>query len=330
MKISNQSTDPNVSIENGNISHEIFLGEVIRKLNQRSSLNYFLNLAQFTEEQYQHELLENLRQISNYNPNYVKLFLKKYLTIFDNNQNLVLIDDLYEFYTSHDILNASSDYTKNDRLVYKFPQFDLSINEVPNLILGNLTTGFRTWEAAIFLADYLINRQNLKNSSILELGCGTGLVGLALKKSGNCKNLILTDGSNQVVDNLSSTLAINNLSDNSSITCKQFLWDLSPVFPVDYIIGADITYDSSILDALIGTIDQFFNLGTKTAYISATIRNIDTINDWEDKLELKFEYKVIEVCKKPEELVSWYWYRPGTPDIRVYEIKRREIIFNSA
>lgn len=51
----------------------------------------------------------------------------------------------------------------------------ITLLERPQLLSGSLTTGFRTWEAALHLGSYLLlpeNRNLIRGKSILELGAG--------------------------------------------------------------------------------------------------------------------------------------------------------------
>lgn len=293
---------------------------IIQQLNQRSTINHF-QLQDHIDDQWQEKLLAQLRDIAPYNPHYCKLFLKRYITFIEQN-HLDLVDELYEFYVQPSILNSHELALEDfDVLTYTFPTFQLKIQENPRLISSLNTTGLRTWEAAIYLSEFLIKEKLVGN--VLELGCGTGLVSMALIKSGQVNKTIVTDGSSLVFDNLQSSLKLNGLDNNDSIKCQQFIWGQSDPLDVEYLVGADITYDSSILDELKSTIAQFLNLNTKAAYIGATIRNLQTINDWEAILNDNFSWKVVEKSDKPEELLGYNWYQPGSPEIRIYEIKKK-------
>lgn len=294
---------------------------LIKKLNQRSPIGHLDQIEMYTGIGYQYEFLKNLREISRYNPHYCRLFLKQYIKILDQN-HIDLIDELYEFYVQPEILNSKELMPHEyDVLTYTYETFQLKIQENPRLISGHSTTGFRTWEAAIYLSNYLINKP--LNGKVLELGCGTGLVSMALIKSGEIKSATITDGSLQVFNNLQASLSLNQLNTNDNIECRQFIWGQDDPIDVDYLVGADITYDTSILQELSITIKQFFDLSTKAAYIAATVRNFDTINNWETILSDNFDWKVADKCQQPEKLNGNYTYNPGTPEIRIYEIRKR-------
>lgn len=51
----------------------------------------------------------------------------------------------------------------------------ITLLERPQLLSGSLTTGFRTWEAALHLGSYLLlpdNRDLIRGKNVLELGAG--------------------------------------------------------------------------------------------------------------------------------------------------------------
>jgi predicted nicotinamide N-methyase len=244
--------------------------------------------------------------------------------------NEEVIEELYQLYCAESILNAVElSINDFDILSYSFnynnTPLSVKIQENPKVISGNNTTGLRTWEAAIYLSNYILQNEHLvQNSSVLELGAGTGLVSMSLLKSKIPSSVIITDGSPDLFDNLNASLNLNNLAGKDNLKCHQYLWGHQEtegaLAQADYLVGADITYDSSILEDLLITILDFFHYGTKAAYIAATVRNESTITDWENVLTKSFNWEVIDQCTKPELLNTNYWYKPGTPEIKIYKI----------
>lgn len=130
------------------------------------------------------------------------------------------------------------------------------------------SVGAQTWGGACLLADMIIQSPSaygLAPSSralrILELGAGTGLVGLAVGKllQNDSKHLptaelVMTDYQPSILANLRENVAANFSSDNSSISAHFLDWSsyhprphmpLEPPFDVsfDVIYGADIVYE---------------------------------------------------------------------------------------
>jgi len=130
------------------------------------------------------------------------------------------------------------------------------------VISGNGTTGLRTWEAALALAEYLIvshlgrfykfpgaaviagERLVEEVGSVLELGAGTGLVGIVAARLG-AGRVVVTDGDEGVCDALKAGLERNGVADVMSV--RRLIWgeeeegegaDEGERF--DLVVGADV------------------------------------------------------------------------------------------
>lgn len=121
-----------------------------------------------------------------------------------------------------------------------------------HLISGSLTTGFRTWEAALHLGSYLLTstgRNAVSGKSVLELGAGTGFLSIIAARHLGAERVTTTDGDEGVVEALKENIALNNL-DESKILTSVLRWggDLKGTWvekdcnawPYDVVIGADI------------------------------------------------------------------------------------------
>ena len=131
------------------------------------------------------------------------------------------------------------------------------------VISGSGTTGLRTWEAALALAEYLIvshlgrfykfpgttvvagERLVEETGSVLELGAGTGLVGIVAARLG-AGRVVVTDGDEGVCDALKVGLEKNGVADVMSV--RKLVWgeeeeggeegDEGERF--DLVVGADV------------------------------------------------------------------------------------------
>ncbi|CUM48740.1 uncharacterized protein AC631_00337 [Debaryomyces fabryi] len=332
------------------MSRTITYSKLVSCLNQRVPIFDFMNppndISGILDDEIQYRLLPQLIALIAINPYYIKFFLKKYIHTLESSNNEV-VEDIYELYCSEAILNAvEMSPNEADTILYPIGGFKneivpnnglVVIKETPKVISGNGTTGLRTWEAALYLANYLnSNPIEFKNKSICELGTGTGLVGIALAKYYHneiypIREIIFTDGDASLIENLSKTFQLNGLVIDSRIKTQQLLWgttnpnnsDFIQAPPsADYVVAADVTYDSSILPQLSSTINDFFNNGTKMAIIAATVRNEETLEDWEEELQKWFagNFRVIEKCDQPALIESNCWFKYTTPEIRIYEI----------
>lgn len=258
-----------------------------------------------------------LLEILPHNPHYVKKVLGQLILSAEKDGEVPEV--LYETYCSPEILQATElKPTDTDIVEYRVAETKISIPETPRLISGMGTTGLRTWEAALFLSEHLA-QMDLRSKIVLELGCGTGLVGMSLLKSGNCSKVILTDGDEGVVDKLESILHYNGTHAQS----KQLRWGEDPILPGEVLVAADVTYDTSILQDLRVTIQNAFLAGYKQVLIAATVRNPDTIELWEQELSTHFTWD-ITASRTRQDLHTHCWYPPETPEIKIYSILARE------
>ncbi|KAH3671941.1 hypothetical protein OGAPHI_000127 [Ogataea philodendri] len=286
----------------------------------------------------QTRILDVLNKIENYNAFYCKEFLKK-LIFYLEDKNEEINDELYEKLSellSARPLNPTDTEVVSYCVVCKPGQGDqmIFVREAPNVISGLGTTGLRTWEASLYLSQYLLNSDqcDLSGQKVLELGCGTGLIGMALSKyHPTVKKVFMTDGDSQLIDNLPYNLQLNDIPvDSPKLHVSKLWWgeDGLPDSEINTIVAADVTYDSSILDDLISVIYESMTENkhsatlVTTAYIAATVRNENTIADWEKLLNMGTTDHIWEwSIMKP---LKWegIWYPDGTPEIRLYRLAR--------
>jgi tRNA G26 N,N-dimethylase Trm1 len=75
--------------------------------------------------------------------------------------------------------------------------------------ISNGTTGLRTWQASLLMLEYLTeNVQLIKGKSILEIGAGCGLIGIAAKKLGAAA-VVMTDVAELVIERIHDNIALN-------------------------------------------------------------------------------------------------------------------------
>ena len=127
------------------------------------------------------------------------------------------------------------------------------------------TTGWLVWPVSAHLCKYIIMQPDaFKNKRVLELGSGTGLVGLVCNIA-ECSTIILTDLKECLPIcklNLESNSDI--LNPHSRIFVEELVWGdrlrsktlLESFGALDIIIGADIVYHQSpeVLGALVDSV----------------------------------------------------------------------------
>jgi SAM-dependent methyltransferase len=133
----------------------------------------------------------------------------------------------------------------------------ITLLERRHLISGSLTTGFRTWEAALHLGSYLLSpagQKCINGKSVLELGAGTGFLAILAAKHLQASHVTTTDGDEGVVEALAENLFLNGLDNNRNVINSVLRWgtglrgswveDDCEEFPYDVVIGADIVRQS--------------------------------------------------------------------------------------
>ncbi|KAH9469060.1 hypothetical protein MJO28_005424 [Puccinia striiformis f. sp. tritici] len=136
------------------------------------------------------------------------------------------------------------------------------------------TTGLRSWGASVCLSNYLIlNQEDILRSTpdnqsqtttIIELGSGTGLLGLLAYQLNPRNRVILSDFNQHVIDRLRSNLDLNFKEDerrNISVVnvdwndhskagiCHDEDWNGRTI-----VLGSDLVYDPDLVPGLVTTI----------------------------------------------------------------------------
>ncbi|KXS93514.1 hypothetical protein AC579_6419 [Pseudocercospora musae] len=204
----------------------------------------------------------------------------------------------------------------------------ITLLERRNLISGSLTTGFRTWEAALHLGSYLLSRRgqsHVRNRSVLELGAGTGFLAIFAAKHLAAKHVTTTDGDERVVEALKENLFLNGLDDDEKVLTSVLRWghrlkgtwveEDCEEWPYDVVIGADITYEKTAIAALVGTLRMLFDLRPALqALISGAVRNAETFETFRQAcLRSKFNVNEIDFEPKPIHQQTSLFYAKAVP-----------------
>ncbi|KAL2136979.1 hypothetical protein VTI74DRAFT_11161 [Chaetomium olivicolor] len=168
----------------------------------------------------------------------------------------------------------------------------ITILESRALISAAGTTGLRTWEAALHLGQYLcVNATLVADKRILELGSGTGYLAVLCAKYLRSEHVIATDGSEEVVNKLQDSFFLNGLQGSAKVSATELRWGHALVGTeeqawnggrrLDMVLGADITYDVSVIPALIATLEDLSGLYPGISIvIAATERNRATFESF--------------------------------------------------
>ena len=132
------------------------------------------------------------------------------------------------------------------------------------MLASSGTTGFRTWEAALFLGTYLCSTEGqklIRGKCILELGSGTGFLSILCAKHLGAGHVLATDGSGEVITHMQTNLSLNGLDSGKSMDTATFLWGHTLVGGVldinqetsnyDVVLGADVVSCKSTINWLL-------------------------------------------------------------------------------
>ncbi|KAG2076790.1 hypothetical protein BDR04DRAFT_1089013 [Suillus decipiens] len=173
--------------------------------------------------------------------------------------------------------------------------------------IENGTTGLRTWCASFVLASYLIaNAEIIHNHTILELGCGSGFLGIivaTIQQKFNERHqshrqplpaVLLTDVNAGVLSRCRGNvqLSCNHSASHSNITFSTLDWFDALSMPlsentvtaflskasVGVVIGADIVFDPILVPPLVATLRLALSFkSTRMVVVALTVRNEQTL-----------------------------------------------------
>lgn len=230
---------------------------------------------------------------------YQKNFIKNLIDTLQK-QNTEIHDSVYEAFGQLVSLADSTTCYKHFEL--NGGSF-ITLHENCNIISEG-TTGLCSWQASAALADWCINNYSIfKDKTVLELGSGVGLTGIAIARKCSPKKIALTDCHSQVLNFLCENV-LKNLNDNNTLKVKNtsgklllkesvdantvvevhnLPWEAineevcHEIGKVDVIVAADVIYDSDLFLSLINAIKCFLLNGTERALLACTERNQDTL-----------------------------------------------------
>ena len=161
-------------------------------------------------------------------------------------------------YMAQPLPSTSATAQQKSYVTYTAPSPDLTspkitLLEVPSLLASSGTTGFRTWEAALFLAAYLSSSDGIHlvtGKNVLELGAGTGFLSILCAKNLGAQRVLATDGSQEVISDLKSNINLNGLAGRELIQTAILEWGHALIGGIadcreeersyDLVLGADV------------------------------------------------------------------------------------------
>jgi len=173
-------------------------------------------------------------------------------------------DDASENFNTDDTNNKDDDDEKYDAVVIDAPGWS-----------GGFGTGGKVWSSSKVLSKYLLEEarhENAKkfneNENIIELGCGTGYLGISAAKALRSRSLTLTDGGTEALLKLCEENARQNGIENVA-ACKlewgvgklsRELRERVEAFRPSIILASDCTYERKAHEALCDSIVEILEL----------------------------------------------------------------------
>ncbi|KAI9297862.1 hypothetical protein K502DRAFT_323050 [Neoconidiobolus thromboides FSU 785] len=169
---------------------------------------------------------------------------------------------------------------------------ELQISQNNNLLNQTGITGSVIWKSSFLLSKYLLSIYTLfEGKNVLELGTGTGIVGITLskllvKKKVNFE-LILTD-QEILLSQIQKNMALNGLDKVSNVHCKEFSWDTITENKIttlnnfnqyhwiqqystgfDIILLSDLIYNENVNLLLVNTIKLLLTINSQAVLLIA-------------------------------------------------------------
>ncbi len=126
--------------------------------------------------------------------------------------------------------------------------------------------GNKVWASSYFIMDFLDDNPPTETTSILEVGCGWGVLSLYCAKKFNA-NVLATDADKNVFPFLKAQARENDVKIKTKVCRYENISD-STLAKQDIIVGGDICFWDELVDALYDTIRRALKNGVKTIIIA--------------------------------------------------------------
>lgn len=223
---------------------------------------------------------------------YRRLFLSELIKRYESTASEPL-DELYDALA--EVLGAAEETACYK--TYFLPSGEPVSLEENVAMISEGTTGLVTWEAALYLAEWALENTHIfTGRTVLELGSGAGLTGVAVCHACKPKKYIFTDCHQSVLQRLQNNVQHNGLNEEDgtsvSVCVGELDWEHArdeelQRFGAQTIIAADVVYDPEIVVCLVRLLAKLLKIQKKPpeVYISSTIRNPGTYTCFKKELE---------------------------------------------
>lgn len=142
------------------------------------------------------------------------------------------------------------------------------------------TTGLGVWAASLVLARWLVTQRHeaMEDATVVELGCGCAVPGLAVALHARPKAMYLTDLNPETLANARGNVALNaeqflrpEMAGNIQVTAMD--WGDEGAWPValgtvDVVLGSDLVYQQSLAPLLSQVLQRLLRPGGRFLYVA--------------------------------------------------------------
>ncbi|XP_019436430.1 PREDICTED: methyltransferase-like protein 22 isoform X1 [Lupinus angustifolius] len=168
--------------------------------------------------------------------------------------------------------------------------------------------GLQVWRAELVLSDFILHKalcsSEFDGVIALELGAGTGLVGLLLART--AKTVFLTDHGNEILDNCAKNVELNieSLNCQATVNVRELDWfnawppkarigespstqryswtsrEIDDAENASFLLAADVIYSDDLTDAFFSTLERLMSRGSaKVLYMALEKRYNFSLSD---------------------------------------------------
>ncbi|KAM8845619.1 protein-lysine N-methyltransferase EEF2KMT isoform 2-T2 [Spinachia spinachia] len=157
-------------------------------------------------------------------------------------------------------------------------------------LISSGTTGLVTWEAALHLAEWALdNRHTFTGRTVLELGSGVGLTGVAICRACGPSRYVFSDCHAEVLHQLRGNVRRNGLIEPAAAV-EELDWTTATGGRVtqvgaDVVIAADVVYDPEVVESLVKLLSEVLRGSSPQLLVCSTVRNQETYGGFKQQLK---------------------------------------------
>ncbi|XP_029945462.1 protein-lysine N-methyltransferase EEF2KMT isoform X2 [Salarias fasciatus] len=162
-------------------------------------------------------------------------------------------------------------------------------------LISEGTTGLVTWEAALYLAEWALDhREFFSDRTVLELGSGVGLTGVAICRSCRPRRFVFSDCHAAVLQALRDNVRLNGLDGRAApaVSVRRLDWttateDELREVGADVVIAADVVYDPDVAHSLVELLRLVLTRSSPppAVLVCCAVRNPQTYGGFRRQLE---------------------------------------------